>query len=105
VLIARITVTRYDRRKEWPGNWALWFVMRGIQAVLAVQAAIALAGFGVLLHSVVSHMLLVVAALALPFAGLYLLERRTVLAFVEPQRLRAYRVSGVQRPRRRMAPA
>src|SRR5215831_18381451 len=22
VLIARITVTRYDRRKEWPGNWA-----------------------------------------------------------------------------------
>jgi hypothetical protein len=35
---------------------------------------------------------------------LYLLERRMVLAFVEPQRLRAYRVSGIEGPRRRMAP-
>jgi hypothetical protein len=105
VLMARITVTRYDRRKEWPGNWALWFVMRGIQAVLALQAALALSGFGILLHSVISRTILVVAALAIPFVVLYLLERRTVLAFVEPQRLRAYRVRGVQGPRRRMSPA
>jgi hypothetical protein len=105
VLIARITVTRYDRRKEWPGNWALWFVMRGIQAMLAAQVAVSLIGFGILLQPVVARTLLLAGMLAVPFVLLYLLERRLVLAFVEPQRLRAYRVRGVQGPRRRMAPA
>jgi hypothetical protein len=105
VLVARITVTRYDRRKEWPGNWALWFVLRGLQALLALQAAASLIGFGILLGSVISRTVLVVGALAIPCVLLYLLERRMVVAFVEPQRLRAYRVSGIQGPRRRMAPA
>jgi hypothetical protein len=104
VLVARITVTRYNRRKEWPGNWALWFVMRGMHALLALQAAASLVGFGILLGPLISRAVLIVAALAIPFVLLFLLERRMVVAFVEPKRLRAYRVTGVQGPRRRMAP-
>jgi hypothetical protein len=105
ILMARITVTRYDRRKEWPGNWALWFVMKGIQVLLALQVMGSLAGFGILLQPVIGRTLLVIAALAIPSVLLYLVERRLVVAFVEPQRLRAYRVSGIQGPRRRVSPA
>jgi hypothetical protein len=105
ILMARITVTRYDRRKRWPGNWTLWFVMKGLQALLAVQVAGSLAGFGILLQPVMGRTMLVIAALVVPCVPLYLIERSLVLAFVEPQRLRAYRVTGIQRRPRHVSTA
>jgi hypothetical protein len=83
ILMARTTVTRYERRKEWPDNWALWFVMRGMQVVLALQVAGSLAGFGILLQSAVARTARVISTLAIPFVLLYLAERRLVLASVQ----------------------
>jgi hypothetical protein len=91
VLMARITVERYASKEMWPGNWAMWFVMRGITLVLAVQVAISLTGPGIVLQTVMGKTALTVAALTLPFLALTFGERRLVLAFVEPKRLNRFR--------------
>jgi hypothetical protein len=91
VLMARITVERYATLEAWPGNWAMWFVMRGITLVLAAQVAVSLAGPGIVLQTVTGKTALTLAALTLPFLALTFGERKLVLAFVEPRRLNRFR--------------
>jgi len=91
VLMARITVERYASLESWPGNWAMWFVMRGITLVLAAQVAVSLAGPGIVLQTILGKTALTLAALTLPFLALTFGERKLVLAFVEPKRLNRFR--------------
>jgi hypothetical protein len=100
VLMARITVERYASKEMWPGNWAMWFVARGITLVLAAQVAISLAGPGMVLQTVTGMTALTLAALTLPFLALTYGERKFVLAFVEPRRLNRFRPKhGIAVPR------
>jgi hypothetical protein len=91
VLMARITVQRYASKEMWPGNWAMWFVMRGITLVLAAQVALSLVGPGIVLQTVTGKTALTLAALTLPFLALTYGERKFVVAFVEPRRLNRFR--------------
>ena len=91
VLMARITVERYASKEMWPGNWAMWFVMRGITVVLAAQVAVSLAGPGIVVQTVTGKLALTLAALTVPFLALTFGERKLVLAFVEPKRLNRFR--------------
>jgi hypothetical protein len=50
ILIARIAVERYASRELWPGNWTMWFVMRGVTLMILLQVVVSLAGYGVLLQ-------------------------------------------------------
>jgi hypothetical protein len=95
VLVARIGVRRYENRKEWAGPWTTWFVSRGIHVVLAIQAAAALAGFGILLQTLLSHPLYAYAAFAVAWIGLLWVEGRTAAGFIQAEKLVALR------PRRR----
>jgi len=100
VLMARITVQRYASKEMWPGNWAMWFVMRGITIVLAVQVAISLTGPGIVLQTVTGKTALTLAALTIPFLALTFGERKFVLAFVEPRRLNRFRPKhGISAPK------
>lgn len=101
ILISRIVVRRFSTRQEWPGNWTLWFVLRGIPVLLLAQIAVSLFGYGVLLQEVTGRAVYAAAILILPFGLLFWLERRLVLAFVEPEALSAYRPRGVAGVRRR----
>ena len=89
ILIARIAVRRYQDRKQWAGIWTTWFAVRGIYALLAVQVAAALAGFGILLQVLLGKPLYTYAALAAPWLGLFWTERRLVAGFVESHKLQA----------------
>jgi hypothetical protein len=102
ILMARITVRRYAAIQQWPGNWNLWFVVRGLPVLLLGQIATSLFGYGVLLQSAIGKTTVAIAMLLVPFAVLFWLERRLVLAFVEPEALAAFRpkhVSGGRRSR------
>jgi hypothetical protein len=96
VLMARITVRRYANRRRWPGNWTLWFVLRGLPVVIAIQVAVSLIGYGVVLQTLTGKTAYALAILAAPFAALFWTERRLVLAFVEPETLSAFRPQGVK---------
>lgn len=95
VLVARIGVRGYERNKEWAGSWTAWFSTRGIQAVLLIQVTTALAGFAVLLRTLLSHPLYAYAALVIPWLGLFWIERLTAAGFTQ-----APKIFG-NRPRRR----
>jgi hypothetical protein len=99
ILMARITVQRYARLREWPGNWTLWFTMKGLPLLLLGQVAVSLIGYGIILQTVTGKTAYALAILAVPFALLYWIERRLVLAFVEPASLRVYRPRNVKGPR------
>jgi hypothetical protein len=101
VLIARITVRRYAGLQQWPGNWTLWFVLRGLPVLLLAQIAASLLGYGVIVQTLTGKALTAAAIMLVPFAVLFWLERRLVLAFVEPTALAAYRPTGVAGVRRR----
>jgi hypothetical protein len=105
ILMARITVQRYASRELWPGNWTMWFVLRGLTILLIGQIVASLAGYGVILQTITGKTALTLAILIVPFAALLFLERKLVLAFVEPRRLNVFRPRGVAGPRRRPAPA
>src|SRR5579883_940002 len=91
VLVARIGVRRYENRKEWAGPWTAWFTLRGIHVVIALQVASALAGFGILLQTLVGRPIYAYAALFIPWAGLFWVERRTAAGFIEAQKLTSFR--------------
>ena len=95
VLVARIGVRRYENRKEWAGGWTAWFSARGIHAVLLIQVTTALAGFAVLLRTIVSRPLYAYAALAVPWLALFWIERYTAAGFIQAQKIVG------NRPRRR----
>ena len=100
ILMARITVQRVTVRQRWSGGWTHWFILHGIPVFLLCQIAISLAPFSVLLRSLTGRVLYANAILVLPFALLFWLERRFVLAFVEPHLLAAYRPKRAARVRR-----
>jgi hypothetical protein len=104
VLMARIAVQRAAAREEWPGAWTHWFLVRGIPLFLLVQVALSLAPYSVLLSSLTGRLLYANAILLLPFAILFWLERRFVLAFVEPRVLTAFRPKRASRGRRSRRP-
>lgn len=91
VLVARISVKRYASRELWPGNWTMWFVLRGMTLILAAQVAGALSGYGVVLQAITGKSGLTLAILAAPFLALLLVERKLVASFVEPQQLNVFR--------------
>jgi hypothetical protein len=95
VLIARIGVRRYENRKEWASAWTAWFTLRGVHVVLAIQVAAALAGFVILLHTLLSHAVYAYAALIVPWIGLFWMESRTAAGFIQAEKLTP------NRPRRR----
>jgi hypothetical protein len=95
VLIARIGVRRYENRKEWAGPLTTLFVSRGIHAVLAIQAVVALAGFAILLQTLLSRPAYAYAAVIVPWMGLFWVESRLAGGFIQAQKLVAFR------PRRR----
>jgi hypothetical protein len=95
ILMARITVQRYATLEVWPGNWTMWFVMRGVMLLLIAQVAGALSGYGIVLQTVTGKVWITLAALMAPFAAMVWIERKLVFAFVEPQRLRMFRPRGV----------
>ncbi len=101
VLRARIAVRRCAARRAWPGNWTLWFVMKGLPVLLLSQVALSLVGYGIVLQTVTGKTLYALGILVVPFLLLFWLERRAVLAFVEPSSLSAYRPQGVKGARRR----
>src|SRR3954447_15617081 len=101
VLMARIKVQRLIAREEWSGNWAQWFVMRGIPLMLLAHVAVSLIGYGIVLQTIVGKTIYILGILTIPFAVLYWIERRAVLAFVEPQALAAFRPKRAAGPRRR----
>lgn len=105
ILMARITVQRCASRELWPGNWTMWFVMRGVPLLLALQVAVSLSGYGIILQNTTHKMGITLAAMALPFAALLLVERKLVLAFVEPRQLRVFRPRGAPRAEGIEAPA
>jgi hypothetical protein len=100
ILMARIAVQRATVRQRWSGNLTHWFILHGIPVFLLCQIAISLAPYGVLLRSLTGRLLYAYAILALPFALLFWLERRFVLAFVEPHLLAPYRPKRAARVRR-----
>jgi hypothetical protein len=100
ILMARIAVQRATVRQRWSVNWTHWFYLRGIPAFLLCQVAISLTPYGVLLHSVTGRLLYANAILVLPFALLFWLERRFVLAFVEPHLLAPFQPKRAARVRR-----
>jgi small-conductance mechanosensitive channel len=91
VLVARIGVRRYENRKEWAGPWTAWFTLRGIHVVLALQVAAALAGFAILLQTLMARPVYAYAALFIPWLGLFWAERRTAAGFIQAQKLTAFR--------------
>jgi hypothetical protein len=86
VLIARIGVRRYENRKQWAGPWTTLFVSRGIHIVLAIQAATALAGFAILLQTLLRHPVYAYAVL-FPWMGLVWVEGRTAARFIQAEKL------------------
>ena len=103
MLMARISVRRYVDRQQRPGNLALIFILRGIPLLLAVKIAVSLLGFGVVLQDLTGKASYAAAILAAPFLLLFLVERRMVLAFVEPE-LFGGRTRGATRFAGRRAP-
>lgn len=101
VLLARIVVRRYSILQEWPDNWTVWFMRRGMPALLLAQISAALLGFGVLLQDYTGKALTAAAILLIPFVALYWIERRLVLAFIEWHTLAAFRPKAAARRRRR----
>ena len=91
VLLCRIAVRRYVERQVSPGTWTMLFIVRGIPLLLFLQLAAAFLGYGVVLQSTTGRLLYTLGILTIPFALLYWLERRSVLAFVEPQVFPAHR--------------
>ncbi len=87
VLLARIGVRRYETNKEWAGSWTAWFSARGIQAVLLIQVTTALAGFAVLLQTLLSRPLYAYAALVIPWLGLFWIERLTAARFIQAPKI------------------
>lgn len=100
ILMARIAVQRAVAREQWPGNWTHWFLLRGIPVFLLIQVAISLAPYSVVLSSLTGRLLYANAILLLPFVILFWLERRFVLAFVDPRVLAAFRPRAASRGRR-----
>jgi hypothetical protein len=95
VLVSRIGVRRYEHQQDWAGPWTAWFILRGIHVVLAVQVAAALAGFAILLQTLLSRSVYAYAALVIPWIGLFWVERTTAAGFIQAQKVVAFR------PRRR----
>jgi hypothetical protein len=91
VLIARVGVRRYENRKEWAGPWTSWFALRGIHTVLAVQVATALAGFAILLQTLLPRPAYAYAALVVPWVGLLWVESRLAAGFIQAQKLVPFR--------------
>jgi hypothetical protein len=91
VLIARIGVLRYENRKEWAGPWTTWFTLRGIDVVLAIQVTTALAGFAILLQTLLRRPVYAYAALVIPWIGLLWVEIHTAAGFIQAQKLVAFR--------------
>ena len=73
----------------------MWFVMRGVTLLLVVQVAVSLSGYAVMLQRLTGKVAMTLGALSLPFLALLLLERKLVLAFVEPEQLRVFRPKGI----------
>jgi hypothetical protein len=94
VLIARIGVQRSQASGLPPAPATVWFAMRGIRLLLAAQAALALAGWAVLLKLRVSKPAFAYAAMAPVWLALFWLERRLMAAFLEPEKLRQYSAAG-----------
>jgi hypothetical protein len=90
ILIARIKVRRYQDRQEPPGNWAHVFILRGIPVLLIGHIVIALLGYGVVLQTMTGKAWYAAGILTIPFLALFLLQRRLVTDFVEPQALGGY---------------
>jgi len=84
MLMARISVCRFVDRQQKPGNLTLIFILRGIPVLLAGQIVVSLLGYGVVLQSLSGKAFYAAAILTVPFLVLFLLERRMVLAYVEP---------------------
>jgi hypothetical protein len=103
VLLSRIKVTRAVARQEWSGDWSHWFVLRGMPLLVLLQLAAASAGYYILLQTITGKIVYAVGILALPFAILFWLERRLILAFVEPKAMAAFRPKHSAAPRRRAA--
>jgi hypothetical protein len=101
VLVARIKLLRWVAREEWPGDWSQWFVMRGMPFMLLGQIAVSLAGYGIYLQTATGKIVYALGILAIPFVVLFWIERRLVLAFVEPEALSAFRPKRSSMGRRR----
>jgi hypothetical protein len=91
VLIARIGVLRYQNRKDWAGPWTAWFALRGIDVVLAIQVTTALAGFAILLQTLLRRPVYAYAALVIPWIGLLWVEIHTAAGFIQAQKLVDFR--------------
>jgi hypothetical protein len=90
ILIARIKVRRFLDQQQHPGNWAHVFILRGMPVLLVGQIVLALFGYGVVLQTMTGKALYAIGLLMIPCVALFLIERRLVAAFVEPEALGGY---------------
>jgi hypothetical protein len=91
VLVSRIRVERAVARQQWRGDWGHRFILRGIPYLILAQSAASIVGYYIVIQTVTGKALFATGIVALPFAALFWIERRLVLAFVEPRALAALR--------------
>ena len=87
ILMARIKVRRFVDRRAPAGHWIAVLIQKGLPLLLILQIAAALGGYGVVLQTLTGKTWYAVGILTIPFLLLLFLERRLVVAFVEPQAL------------------
>lgn len=102
IVLGRLIIRRYVRIQRWPGNVNMWFVQRGVPALLLAPLAAAFFAFGIHLQEMTGKALTVAAILSIPAIAVFWMERRVVMAFVQPYALAALRPkAGVGKRRRR----